>query len=155
MAKTRRKQKQVKWITTKANFQEHCDSICGKHCLCTHQHKTSSYHQYVCGTAIIKHMDSPKEIVTHTTLDSCSQGVFVVEDLIEVSGIKGIETSVVVKTRDWEGKIKSALVNGLVVPNPSGQQSWITLPRCYTRKELPVKRQELPTLDKLQRSYYL
>ena len=42
-------------------------------------------------------MDSPKEIVTHTTLDSCSQGVFVVEDLIEVSGIKGIETSVVVK----------------------------------------------------------
>ena len=58
------------------------------------------HHQYLCGTVIIKHMDSPKEIVTHTTLDSCSQGVFVVEDLIEVSGIKGIETSVVVKTRD-------------------------------------------------------
>ena len=46
-----------------------------------------------------------------------------VEDLIEVSGIKGIETSVVVKTQNWEGKIKSALVNGLAVSNPSGQQS--------------------------------
>ena len=71
----------------------------------------------------MKHMDSSKDIVTHTTIDSCSEGVFVVEDLIEVSGIKDIETSVVVKTQNWEGKIKSALVNGLVVSNPSGQQS--------------------------------
>ena len=43
---------------------------------------------------IIKHIDSLKEIVTHAILDSCSQGTFVVEDLVELLAIKGTETSV-------------------------------------------------------------
>ena len=70
---------------------------------------------------IITHMDSPKEIVIHAILDSCSQGTFVVEDLAEVLGIKGIETLVVVKTLTRDSKIKSTLVDGLVVPNLSIQ----------------------------------
>ena len=97
---------------------------------------------------IVKHVDSPKEIVTQAILDSCSQGTFVVEDLVEVLGIKGIETSVVVKTLSGESKIKSTLVNGLVVSNPSDQQPWITLLVCYIRKELPVDLEEIPTPDK-------
>ena len=44
-----------------------------------------------------------------------------VEDLVEVLGIKGIETSVVVKTLNGECKIKSTLVDGLVVSNLSDQ----------------------------------
>ena len=43
---------------------------------------------------IIKHIDSLKEIVTHAILDSCSQGTFMVEDLVELLAIKGTETSV-------------------------------------------------------------
>ena len=42
-------------------------------------------------------------------------------------------------------------INGLVVSNPSHQQSWVTLSRCYTRKELPVDPEEIPTPDKLKR----
>ena len=46
---------------------------------------------------IIEHKDSTKEIITHTILDSCSQGTFIVEDLVNALEIDGIDTSVVVK----------------------------------------------------------
>ena len=59
-----------------------------------------------------------------------------VEYLLEGLGIRGIETSMVVKTLNGESKVKSTLVDGLVVSNLSDQQSWITLPRCYTRNKL-------------------
>ena len=39
---------------------------------------------------IIKHMYSPKEIVTHAILDRCTQGRFAIEDLVEKLGIKWI-----------------------------------------------------------------
>ena len=104
---------------------------------------------------IIKHIDSSEEIVNHAILDSCSQRTFAVEDLVEVLGIKGTETSVVVKTLNRESKIKSTLVDGLVISNLSDQQSWITLPHCYTRKELPVDPEEIPTPDKLKTWHYL
>ena len=76
-------------------------------------------------------------------LDSCSKETFVVE----VLRIKGIETSVVVKTLYGESKIKSTLVDGLVLSNLLDQQSWITLPRYYMRKKLPVDPEEIPTPD--------
>ena len=78
-----------------------------------------------------------------------------VEDLVEVLGIKGIETSVVVKTLNGECKIKSTLVDGLVVSNLSDQESQITLPHYYTKKELPVDPEEILTPDKLRRWHYL
>ena len=77
---------------------------------------------------IIKHIDSLKEIVTHAILDSCSQGTFVVEDLVELLAIKGTETSVVVKILNGESKIKSALGNGLLVSNPSDQVLYYSSP---------------------------
>ena len=41
---------------------------------------------------VIKHKDSTKEIITHTILDSCSQGTFIVEDLVNGLEIDGIDT---------------------------------------------------------------
>ena len=76
------------------------------------------------------------------------------EDLVEVLGIKGIQTSVVVKTLNGESKIKST-VDGLVVSSLSDQQSWITLSCCYTKKELSVDPEEIPTPDNLKRWHYL
>ena len=43
----------------------------------------------------------------------------------------------------------------MVVSNLSDQQSWITLPRCYIRKELSVDPEEIPTPDKLNTWPYL
>ena len=54
------------------------------------------------------------------------------------------------------GKVlKPELVNRLVVSNPSDKKFWINLPRCYTRKELPVDPEEIPTPEKLKRWQYL
>ena len=33
-------------------------------------------------SVVIKHKDSAKEIITHAILNSCSQGMFIVEDLV-------------------------------------------------------------------------
>ena len=104
---------------------------------------------------LIKHKDSTKEIITHAILDSCSQGTFIVEDLVNALEIDGIDTSVVVKTLNGQSRLKSKLVNGLAVSNPFEKKFWINLPRCYTRKELPVDPEEIPTPEKLRRWHYL
>ena len=61
----------------------------------------------------------------------------------------------VVKTVNGKSRLKSKLVNGLAVSNPSEKKFWINLPRCYTRKELPVDPEEIPTPEKLRRWQYL
>ena len=43
----------------------------------------------------IQHKDSPKEIIIHAILDSCNQGMFTVEGLVNALEIEGIDTSVV------------------------------------------------------------
>ena len=98
--------------------------------------------------------DSPKEIITHAILDSCSQGTFIVEDLVNALEIDGIDKSVVVKTLSGQSRLKSKLVNGLAVSNAS-DKFWINLPSCYTRKELPVDPEEIPTPEKLRRWHHL
>ena len=100
---------------------------------------------------VIKHKDSAKEIITHAILDSCSQGTFIVEDLVNALEIDGVDTSVMVKTLNGQSRLKSKLVNGLAVSNPSENNFWINLPRCYTRKELPMDPEEIPTPEKLRR----
>ena len=104
---------------------------------------------------VIKHKDYTKEIKTHAILDSCSQGTFIAEDLVNALEIDGIETSAKVKTLNGQSRLKSKLVNGLAVSNPSDKKFWINLPRCYTRKELPVDPEEIPTPEKLRRWHYL
>ena len=59
-----------------------------------------------------------KEVATHIILYSFNQGTFIVEDPVEVLGIKGTETSVVAKTLNRVG---------FVISNPSDQQLWISL----------------------------
>ena len=104
---------------------------------------------------VIKRKDSTKEIITHTVLDICSQGTFIVEGLVNALEIDGIDTSVVVKTLNRQSRLKSKLVNGLAVSNASDKKYWINFPRCYTRKELPVHPEEIPTPEKLRRWHYL
>ena len=77
------------------------------------------------------------------------------EDLVNGLEIDVIDTSVVVKTLNGQSPLKSKLVNGLAVSNPSDKKFWINLLRCYTRKELPVDPEKIPTPEKLRRWQYL
>ena len=97
---------------------------------------------------VIKHKASPKEIINpHTILDSCSQGTFIVENLVNALQIDSIDTSLVVKTLNGQSCLKSKLINGLGVSNPSNKNFWTNLPHCYTQRELPVDPKEIPTLE--------
>ena len=73
---------------------------------------------------VIKHKDSDKEIITHAILDSCRQGTFILEDLVNGLETDGIDTSVVVKTLNWQSRLKSKLVNGLAVSTPEKLRRW-------------------------------
>ena len=73
---------------------------------------------------VIKHKDSAKEIITQAILDSCSQGTFILEDLVNRLETDGIDTSVAVKTLYWQSRLKSKLVNGLAVSTPEKLRRW-------------------------------
>ena len=69
--------------------------------------------------------------------------------------IDSIDTSVLAKTLNGQTRLKSKLVNGLAVSNLSDKKFWINLPHCYSRKELPVDPEEIPTPEKLRRWQHL
>ena len=48
---------------------------------------------------VTKHKDPAKEIITQAISDSCSQGTFIREDLVNAYEIDGIDTSVMLKRR--------------------------------------------------------
>ena len=54
-----------------------------------------------------------------------------------------------------QSRLKSKLVNGLAVLNPSDKRFWINRPLCHTRKELPVDSEEVTIPEKLRRWKYL
>ena len=57
-------------------------------------------------SVVIKHKDSAKEIITHAILNSCSQGMFIVEDLVNALEIDSIDTSVMVKMLNGQKSTK-------------------------------------------------
>ena len=130
-------------------------TICDKNIVCTSTKNNAQVISMCVVPVSIKHKDSAKDIITHAILDSCSQGTFTVEELVNALEIDGIDTTVVVKTLNGQTRLKLKLINWLAVSNPSDKKFWIKLPRCYTRKGLPVDPEEIPTPEKLRRWHYL
>ena len=62
-------------------------------------------------------------------VDSCSQGMLIIKDLVNVLEIDNIDIFVVVKTLNFQSRLKSKLFNGLTVSNPYDKKFWINLPR--------------------------
>ena len=125
-------------------------TICDKNIVCASTKNNTQVISMCVVLVVIKHKDSAREI-THAILDSCSLRTFIVEDLVNGLEIDVIDTSVVVKTLNGQSPLKSKLVNGLAVSNLSDKKFWINLLRCYTRKELPVDPEKIPTPEKLRR----
>ena len=69
------------------------------------------------------------------------------ENLVNALQTDSIDTSLVVKTLNGQSCLKSKLINGLGVSNPSNKNFWTNLPHCYTQRELPVDPKEIPTLE--------
>ena len=82
-----------------------------------------------------KYGNSGKVLETHALLDTCSQGTFILETLINNLGVKGQKTSITIKTLNGEVTNKEMAVTGLRVTSGNGDShDWLELPDTYTKK---------------------
>ena len=90
----------------------------------------------------VKHGDGIDMITTYAMLDNCSQGSFVHDNLIKELGVHGMKTTLNLKTSHGE-KTESTMV-------VKGHKSLLSLPKLYTRKEIPIDKEEIATPAKIK-----
>ena len=104
------------------------------------------------------HSSNPtKKVSTYALLDSCSQGSFVTEDIMNDLNLNGISTTITIKTLNKETSEPSSAVNGLVAQpyfEVDGCKN-VTLPKLFSRKNLPTEPGEIPTRCSLAKYTYL
>ena len=65
---------------------------------------------------MVQYGNSGKALETNALLDSCSQGAFILETLINNLGVKRQKTSITIKTLNGEVTNEALVVKGLKVP---------------------------------------
>ena len=103
----------------------------------------------------IKHRDSNKMVTTYTMLDNFSQGSFILDSAIKKLGIQGIKTTLKLKTLHGERSESTFAVEGFKVTEIHGDSSWLALPKIYSRREIPVDKEEIATPTKIREWEYL
>ena len=103
----------------------------------------------------VSHPSSKKIISTFAMLDSCSQGTFVAEDVIQRLSITGKQTTLTIKTINGEKEQKSEVFNGIQVRSQEADKSWINLSKSYAQKELPVDESDIITPQQREKWRYL
>ena len=96
-----------------------------------------------------------KCVETHALLDTGSQGTFIKEELLDQLEQDRTPTTIKLKTLHGETLESCSLVSGLSVSSVSDTSASVKLPITYSRKELPVDRDEVPTQHKIERFSYL
>ena len=83
-------------------------------------------------------MGTGETLKTYALLDSCSQGTLILERLLKMFGVKGMKTSINIKTLEGEVTNKSSVINGLkVASSRNSSEDWLEFPDTYTKKYLP------------------
>ncbi|CAB4008562.1 Hypothetical predicted protein [Paramuricea clavata] len=122
------------------------------------QRKSCSYaaaHEVVCDSSNVKFSiesmpivpvrlrSNDKEIITYAMLDSCSTGTFISEDAVKRLEVNGTDTKVMIRTMNGPKMHDTKVVNGLIVSDLDGANS-ITLPKVFSRDEIPGRKSEIP-----------
>ena len=103
----------------------------------------------------IKHGDSNKMVTTYAMLDSCSQGFFILDSAVKKLEIEGIKTTLKLKTLHGGRSESTFAVEGFKVTEIHGDSSWLALPKIYSRREIPVDKEEIATPTKIREWEYL
>ena len=107
----------------------------------------------------LRHCNSDKEVSTFALLDTCSQGTFVTDDLLKKLGLSGDRSSININTLNGNKKMKSSLIEALMVSKQSLSKDkiiqWVKLPKLYSREHIPVDSAETATPEKLKSWRYL
>jgi len=73
------------------------------------------------------------EVLTYATLDACSTGSFVLEDIVSSLDVKGTDTQLMVKTVNGTKLHDAKVLNGLVVSDLKGDNT-VELLKIFTKK---------------------
>ena len=83
-------------------------------------------------------------------LDNYSRGSFIHANLVKELQFHGMKTTLNLKTLHG-GKTESTMVvEGIKVTRLSGDGSLLPLPKLYTRREIPVDKEEIATPAKIR-----
>ena len=95
----------------------------------------------------VKRKDSDTAIITYALLDSGSSSTFCTESLMKQLGIDGLKTKISLTTLEKKDSlVDSFLVRDLVISDLD-ENNFIALPVLYTRTEIPVTKDDIPTQE--------
>ena len=84
-------------------------------------------------------------------LGNCSQGSFIKEALVKKMHTSERKTTRNLKTLNGLNRSEySIAIDGLQVARSKDGNTWIKLPRIYTRKHLPIDKKDLATPEKIE-----
>ena len=85
-------------------------------------------------------------------LDDCSQGSLIQEDLLKRAGVDGQKVSLNLKTLPGEKSEETLIVDNLKVASVNKMNNErISLSKVYSKKTLPVKKEEVATPEKVSK----
>ena len=91
-----------------------------------------------------------KMVITSAMLNNCSQGSFILGSLVKKLEIQGIKTTLKLKTFHSEISEGTFVMEGVTVTEMHGDSSWLALPKLYSRREIPVDKEEFATPTKIR-----
>ena len=95
----------------------------------------------------VKRKGSDDAIVKYAFLDNGSSSTFCTESLMKQLGIEGLKTRISLTTLEKKGSlVDSFLVQDLVISDLD-ENNFISLPVLYTRTEIPVTKDDIPTQE--------
>ena len=104
----------------------------------------------------ISHQDCKNTIRTYAMLDNCSEGSFIKQDLLRRLGLDGQKLSLNMKTLTGEKSEETQMVDNLKVAGVDKMNNdWISLPKVFSKKTLPVENKEVATPEKVSNRKYL
>ena len=98
----------------------------------------------------VKQRGSNETIVTYAFYDNGSGGCFFTENLREQIGAQVESTNLQLGTMHGKSLITTTVVDDLVITDMQGNNP-LEMPRCYTRMEIPVPTEQIPTPEVVKR----
>ncbi len=88
-------------------------------------------------------------ITTYAFLDNGSTGCFITENLKDQLNAKNKEATLKLRTMSGVNYVKTAMITDLIITDIHGNHP-VTLPKTYTRDEIPVTHQQIPKPNMLK-----
>ena len=104
---------------------------------------------------LLWHKSNPDHVIrVYGTLDNCSQGTFIKKDVLTSLNAPKVNTNIIMKTISGVIKEDADIVNDLIVSSLD-RSNQIDLPKVFSRRDLPIDRDEIPTLERVRNWSYL